>query len=256
MNFEEHRAHLRGVAYRMLGSRSEADDAVQDAWLKASRADASAVENPRGWLTTIVARVCLDMLRSRTSRREDTLEAAPELAALSSAPSPEFSAAVLVILDKLEPVERIAFVLHDVVAMSFEEIAPIVGKSVAATRQLASRARRRVQGAEAPELPLPTQRRIVDAFIAAMRSGDIEALVSVLNGNREWAQGAIQFAKAAASMRPVLVEGIWIGLAFAPGGTINRVLLLDFDVATETVQTAEIITDPDALAVLAITDLP
>lgn len=256
MNFEEHRSHLRGVAYRMLGSRSEAEDAVQDAWLKASRADASAVENPRGWLTTIVARVCLDMLRSRTSRREDELAAAPELAAESPAPSPEVSAAVLVILDKLEPAERIAFVLHDVVAMPFEEVAPIVGKSVAATRQLASRARRRVQGAEVPELPLPTQRRIVDAFIAAMRAGDVEALVSVLNGNREWAEGAIQFAKAAASMRPVLVEGIWIGLAFAPGGTINRILLLDFDPTAETILTAEIITEPEALAVLAITDLP
>jgi RNA polymerase sigma-70 factor (ECF subfamily) len=255
VNFEEHRPHLRGVAYRMLGSRSEADDAVQDAWLKASKANSSTVENPRGWLTTIVARVCLDMLRSRTSRREAALEAAPELAVESPAPSPQFSAAVLVILDKLEPAERIAFVLHDVVAMPFEEIAPIVGKSVAATRQLASRARRRVQGAEAPELPLPTQRRIVDAFIAAMRSGDIEALVSVLGGNREWAQGAIQFAKAAASMRPVLVEGLWIGLAFAPGGTINRVLLLDFDSTAETVLTAEIITDPEALAVLSITDL-
>lgn len=161
--------------------------------------------------------------------------------------------ALRVLLDKLEPAERIAFVLHDSLAMSFDEIAPIVGKSTAAARQLASRARRRVQGAPAPEGDLTAQRRVVDAFITAMRAGDVEALVAVLGGNREWARGAINFHRAAEHMRPILVDG-YMGLAFAPRGTIGRVLIFSFDGAT--IRDAEIITEPDALAELALEELP
>jgi len=167
------RCRLRGapqplalVAHRMLGSPIEADDAVQEAWLKLMRADTSAVENLRGWLTTVVARVCLDMLRARTARREEPLAAAPEPTVTSRATADRELAesvglALLVVLDKLDPAERLAFVLHDMFAMSFDEIAPIVGRSTAAARQLASRARRRVQGASAPEVDLAIQRRVV-----------------------------------------------------------------------------------------------
>jgi RNA polymerase sigma factor (sigma-70 family) len=271
--FEEHRSHLRGVAYRMLGSPAEADDAVQEAWLKLARADTSAVENLRGWLTTVVARVCLDMLRSRTSRREEPLAAAPEPTVASRAAvdrelADSVGLALLIVLEKLDPAERLAFVLHDLFAMPFEEIAPIVGRSTAAARQLASRARRRVQGASAPEGELATQRRVVDAFIAAMRSGDMEALVAVLAPDvvgrmdgapsevrdaREWARGAVAFQRAAAHMRPVLVDGR-VGLAFAPGGAVARVLVFGF--AGAKIHEVEVITEPDALAELVIEDLP
>jgi RNA polymerase sigma-70 factor (ECF subfamily) len=256
--FEEHRHHLRLVAYRMLGSASEADDAVQEAWLKLTRADVGAVVNLRGWLTTVVARLCLDMLRVRRSRREEPLEAAPEPIVVSRATADRELAdavglALLVVLDKLEPADRIAFVLHDLCAMPFDEVAPIIGRSTAAARQLASRARRRVQGASAPEVDLATQRRLVDAFIAALRAGDVEALVVVLGGNREWATGAITYRRATEHMRAVLVDG-WVGLAFAPGGKIQRVLLFDFVGAT--IRDAEIITEPDALAELGIEELP
>lgn len=258
VRFEEHRSHLRQVAYRMLGSAAEADDAVQEAWLKVTRADTSAVVNLRGWLTTVVARVCLDALRARTARREEALAAESEPAAGAEAAEERGRAdavglALLVMLDKLEPAERIAFVLHDSFAMPFDDIAPIVGRSTAAARQLASRARRRVQGASAPEIDLATQRRVVEAFIAAMRAGDVEALVAVLGGNREWAQGAISFQRAAEHMRPVLVDG-WMGLVWAPGGQVTRVLIFEF--AGATIRTAEIITEPDAIAELAIEELP
>jgi RNA polymerase sigma factor (sigma-70 family) len=273
-SFEEHRAHLRGVAYRMLGSTSEADDAVQDAWLKAARADTTGVENLRGWLTTVVARVCLDMLRSRTSRREEALAAAPELTVASRGTEDRelvesVGAALLVVLDKLEPAERIAFVLHDLCAMSFDEIAPIVNRSTAAARQLASRGRRRVQGASAPAVDLSTQRRLVESFIAALRAGDVEALVAVLapqavvrmdgadiaqvQDPREWARGAVVYKGAAQHMRPVLVDGR-VALAFAPGGKVQRVLV--FGYAGAAITDAEIIVDPDALAELPIHDLP
>ncbi|NVB79735.1 MAG: sigma-70 family RNA polymerase sigma factor [Kofleriaceae bacterium] len=254
--FEEHRSHLRSVAYRMLGSASEADDAVQEAWFKLSRADTSAVENLRGWLTTVVARVCLDMLRSRTSRREDSLAAAPEPTSSREtddrALADSVGLAVLIVLDKLDPAERLAFVLHDMFAMSFDEIAPIVGRSSVATRQLASRARRRVQGASAPEIDLATQRRVVDSFLAALRSGDLEALVAVLGGNHEWASGAIQFRRATEHMRPVFVDGR-VGLALAPGNKIQRVLIFTF--VGETILDAEIVVEPDALAELQIQDI-
>src|SRR6266498_832949 len=191
--FEEHRAHLRAVAYRMLGSLTEADDAVQDTWLRLSRSGAGEVDNLGGWLTTIVARVCLNMLRSRNLRREESLgvhlpdplispegELQPEEEALLA---DSVGLALLVVLDTLAPAERLAFVLHDMFELPFEEIAPMVGRTPAAARQLASRARRRVKGAEvpAPDPDLARQREVVDAFFSAARGGDFDALVAVLD---------------------------------------------------------------------------
>jgi len=190
--FEENRPHLRSVAYRMLGSLAEADDAVQEAWIKLGRADADAVENMRGWLTTVVARVCLDMLRSRRARREDYVGSLlPEpIVSTDLGSDPEHEAlladsvglALLVVLDTLTPPERLAFVLHDMFGVPFGEIAEIVDRSPDAARQLASRARRRVRGA-APEVDpdLERQREVVDAFLAASRAGDFEALLAVLD---------------------------------------------------------------------------
>src|ERR671917_851287 len=198
--FEENRTHLRAVAYRMLGSQSEADDAVQEAWLRLSRSDTSGVENLGGWLTTVVGRVCLNMLRSRRSRREQFL--GEPLGETSGARMPDpivdsedgidpehqalladgVGLALLVVLETLSPAERLAFVLHDTFGVPFDEIAPIVGRSPGATRQLASRARRRVQGAApAPDADLARQREVVDAFLAASRAGDFDALVAMLD---------------------------------------------------------------------------
>ncbi len=190
--FEAHRAHLRAVAYRMLGSLGEADDAVQEAWLRLSRADTGSVENLGGWLTTVVSRVCLDMLRSQGSRREESLGAhLPDpVVSREDGTDPEHDVlladsvglALLVVLDTLEPAERLAFVLHDLFAVPFKDIASIVGRSPTAARQLASRARRRVQGgAVVPDADLTRQRQVADAFLAASRSGDFEALLAVLD---------------------------------------------------------------------------
>src|SRR5918992_889746 len=191
--FEEHRSHLRAVAYRMLGSLSEADDAVQDTWLRVSRAGTDQVENLGGWLTTIVARVCLNVLRSRNTRREDSFDAhLPDpVVRLEGTRAPEEEAvladsvglALLVVLDTLDPAERLAFVLHDMFQLPFDEIAPMVGRSPEAARQLASRARRRVKGAEvrAPDPDLARQRQVVDAFFRASRGGDFDALVALLD---------------------------------------------------------------------------
>jgi RNA polymerase sigma-70 factor, ECF subfamily len=188
--FEAHRQHLQAVAYRMLGSASEAEDAVQEAWLRLSRSDTAAVENMGGWLTTVVARVCLDMLRSRRARREDYVGSwLPEpLVTIENGPEDEavladsVGLALLVVLDTLTPAERLAFVLHDMFGLPFEEIAPIVDRSEAATRQLASRARRRVRGATpATDPDLREQRRVIEAFLAASRNGDFEALLEVLD---------------------------------------------------------------------------
>jgi RNA polymerase sigma factor (sigma-70 family) len=189
--FERHRAHLRAVAYRMLGSVTEADDAVQESWLRLSRTDAAAVENLGGWLTTVVARVALDMLRARKSRREEYIGSwLPEPLVDETADDPEHEAvladsvglALLVVLDMLTPAERLAFVLHDMFGMAFEEIAPIVERTPTAARQLASRARRRVRGAApVPDPDLAQQRRVVDAFLAASRAGDFDALLEVLD---------------------------------------------------------------------------
>jgi RNA polymerase sigma factor (sigma-70 family) len=190
--FEAHRSHLRAVAYRMLGSVNDADDAVQEAWLRLNRSDTSTVENLGGWLTTVVARVSLDMLRSRTARREQPVgthlpqpivsredDIDPEQEALRA---DSVSLALLVVLETLNPAERLAFVLHDMFDVSFEEIAPIVGRSPTAARQLASRARRRVRGAApAPDADRVRQRQVVDAFLAAARGGDFDALLAVLD---------------------------------------------------------------------------
>jgi RNA polymerase sigma factor (sigma-70 family) len=190
--FEQNRGHLRAVAQRMLGSAAEADDAVQEAWLRLSRVDAAGVENMRGWLTTVVSRICLDMLRARQSRREDLVETWSEtpVVAVFDERDPEQEAlladsigvALMVVLDTLSPAERLAFVLHDMFGVSFEEIGPIVDRNAAAARQLASRARRRVRGADEPGASsLAQQRKVVEAFLAASRDGDFEALLEVLD---------------------------------------------------------------------------
>jgi RNA polymerase sigma-70 factor (ECF subfamily) len=252
--FEEHRSHLRAVAYRMLGSVSEVDDAVQEAWLRLSRADATGIDNLGGWLTTVVARVCLDILRSRASRREEPLTPdAPEpVASGASGASPEEEAlladsvglALLVVLDRLTPAERLAFVLHDMFAIPFEEIGPIVGRSAEAARQLASRARRRVRGGAAPSTNLVHQREVVGAFLAALRGGDFEGLLAVLDpdlvvradmpgapgeirGAAVWAKGAVAYGHMARVVRPALVNGA-IGLVMAPRGRLSRALTFTF----------------------------
>jgi RNA polymerase sigma factor (sigma-70 family) len=279
--FEENRTHLRGVAYRMLGSLSEADDAVQEAWLRLSRADTSSVENLKGWLTTVVARVCLDMLRSRRSRREDQLDAnVPEpVATGQQGADPEHEAlladsvglALLVVLDTLTPAERLAFVLHDMFAVPFEEIAPIVRRSPTAARQLASRARRRVQGAAADrDANLTGQREVVDAFLAALRGGDFEGLVAVLDpdvvvradvagarpgapsevrGAQEWARQAIAFSQGARFARPALVNGA-VGIVVAPRGRLFRVL--EFTIASGKIVQIDVVGDPARLRELEI----
>ncbi|MGB6522707.1 MAG: sigma-70 family RNA polymerase sigma factor [Candidatus Cybelea sp.] len=211
--FEENRSHLRGVAYRMLGSLDDADDALQEAWLRLSRRENDGIENAGGWLTTVVARICVDMLRARRSKREESLELRIPDFIVSREESPEekvltadsVGLALLVVLDSLTPSERLAFVLHDMFAMPFEEIAPIVDKTPAAARQLASRARRRVQGATPPHAGFAQRRAVVDAFLAAARDGDFSALVAVLDPNvllladREPAVKGIRGAHAVAS---------------------------------------------------------
>lgn len=274
--FEENRGHLRAVAYRMLGSTNEADDAVQEAWLRLSRSDANAIENLGGWLTTVVARVSLDMLRSRSSRHEEPLDAQVPGAIENSksVPDPEqevlladsMGLALLVVLDKLAPAERLAFVLHDMFAMSFEEIAEIVGRTPAAARQLASRARRRVQGAPAaPKTNLNEQREVVNAFLTALRSSDFEGLVAVLDpevvvrvdeaaarpgaareirGARNWAKGAIAFSRLARSIQPMLVDGA-VGLVWAPHGKPLRVL--EFKIKDGKIFRVDVVANPARL---------
>jgi RNA polymerase sigma-70 factor (ECF subfamily) len=248
--FEANRAHLRAVAYRMLGSTGEVDDAVQETWLRLSRSDTSSVENLGGWLTTVVARVCLDMLRSRKSRREDPMGPhVPEPAAddehgRDAEMADSVGAALLVVLETLAPAERLAFVLHDMFAVPFEEIAPIVGRTPAAARQLASRARRRVQGTPpAPDADFSRQKKIVDAFLAASRSGDFEGLLAVLDpdvvfradqaaqrlGSLAEIRGAAAVAETfkgrAQAAKPALVDGA-LALAVILGGQLRIVLRL------------------------------
>jgi len=244
--FEENRTHLRAVAHRMLGSISEADDAVQESWIRLSRSDAAGIENLSGWLTTVVARICLDMLRSRASRREAPLdERLPEMPVRrEDGTDPEHEAlladsvalALLVVLETLAPAERLVFVLHDLFAMPFDEIAPIVGRSSAAARQLASRARRRVRGAAAnSQADLIRHRAVVDAFLAASRDGDFPALLALLDPDivlradyaavAAGAPGEVRGAQAVAETfsgrarfaRPALVNGT-AGAVWAPGG--------------------------------------
>jgi RNA polymerase sigma-70 factor (ECF subfamily) len=274
--FQAERPHLRAVAYRLLGSLSEADDAVQESWLHVSRADTSRVAHLRGWLTTVVARVCLDMLRSRASRREERLEGHLPDPIISRAQGmdPEQEAllaesvglALQVVLDTLEPAERVAFVLHDVFAVPFDEIAPLVGRSPMAARQLASRARRRVQGAAPePDADLARNRAVIDAFFAAVREGDVAALLTVLDpdvvvradygapaagasrefrGARGVAEGAIRFARLARSVRPVLVNGA-AGAVAALGGRPYAVLA--FTVRQGKIVELDILADPTRL---------
>src|SRR6266566_2436376 len=252
--FEANRTHLQAVAYRMLGSLSEADDAIQESWLHLSRSDTSGIKNLGGWLTTVVARVCLDMLRSRNSRREESLEAfVPEpITSREGGIDPEQEAlladsvglALLVVLDTLTPAERLAFVLHDIFAMPFDEIAPIVERSPTATRQLASRARRRVRGATTVKDPdLTYQREVVDAFLTASRGGDFDALLAVLDPDVVFradrtamsagASGEVhgapfvarQFSGHAQGARPALVNGA-VGLVVARYGRLFLVLSL------------------------------
>lgn len=267
--FEAERERLRGVAYRMLGSLSEADDAVQEAWLHVARAGAGGVENLGGWLTTVVARVCLDMLRARKARREEPEAAAPE-AAKSGDPEKEalladsVGLALLVVLDTLAPAERIAFVLHDLFGWSFDEVADAVGRTPEAARQLASRARRRVQGGSVGP-GRERQREIVGAFLGALRAADSEAIVALLDpdvvvhaegrtirGARAWAKGAVSFSRLAGEVAPALVDGA-LGLVHAPRGKLLRALRFRFD--GERIVEIDIVTDAAAVARLDVVPL-
>ncbi|MCX5362634.1 sigma-70 family RNA polymerase sigma factor [Streptomyces sp. NBC_00124] len=266
--FEAYRGHLKAVAYRMLGSGAEADDAVQEAWFRLSRSDTRQVENLGGWLTTVVGRVCLDMLRSRKARAEQPLE--PDVPLPGVVPDPEQDAlladsvgvALLVVLETLTPAERLAFVLHDLFAVPFEDVADIVGRTPAATRQLASRARRRVQGAPAPDADLVRQREVVDAFLAAARGGDFDALVDVLDpdvvaraevgvtaGALAVAKGATSFASLALVARPALVDGA-TGLAVLVDGRVERALAFTF--VRDRIAVIDVVTAPARVADLDI----
>jgi RNA polymerase sigma-70 factor, ECF subfamily len=277
--FEDHRTRLRAVAYRMLGSLSEADDAVQEAWLRLSRSDTSGVENLGGWLTTVVARVCLNMLQTRKARRETSLDGVHVLEPIVSREEgldPEQEAlladsvglALLVVLETLTPRERLAFVLHDMFALPFDEIAPIVGCSPTATRQLASRARRRVQGAPIPDPDLSHQWEVVEAFLAASRAGDFDALLQVLDpdvilradravaagGSRELrgaaavAAQALMFSRLAPFARPALVNGAAGGLVVTPQGQPFSVL--GFTVTRGRIVEIDVFADPERLRLL------
>ncbi len=280
--FEANRSHLRGVAYRMLGSVTEADDAVQEAWIRLSRTDAKQVDNLRAWLTTVVGRVCLNMLRSRKTRRESPLETHVPDPILSpeSGLDPEQEAllgdsiglALLVVLDSLTPAERVAFVLHDVFAVPFDDIAPIVGRTPAAARQLASRGRRRVQGAPVPDVDLEGQWAVVDAFLAAARDGDFERLLAVLDpdvvvrsdggiarpdlvstirGAQAVAEQAMSFRRFAETATRVLVNGIPGGVAWAPDGSPFSVLALT--VKGDRIVAIDVLADPERLRQLDLT---
>ena len=274
-SFEQSRRHLRAVAYRMLGSLSEADDAVQETWLKLSRAEVGGVDNLRGWLTTVLARVCLDMLRSRKARPEDPVGTTPD-----TKPAPEANAeqeavladtvglALLVVLEALEPAERLAFVLHDLFGVSFEEIAPVVGRTPVAARQLASRARRRVRGApERADAELGARRDVVDALLRALRAGDVEAVVAALDPNvvvhvtspdgrpreihgaRTWATSAVNFSRSAQGVQVALVDGA-IGAILAPRGRLRSALRFTFDDGR--IVGVDIITEPTRVQALEI----
>ncbi|MEO6391571.1 MAG: sigma-70 family RNA polymerase sigma factor [Pyrinomonadaceae bacterium] len=277
--FEAHRSHLHAVAYRMLGSASDADDAVQEAWLRLNRSNTSQVVNFGGWVTTVVSRVCLDMLRSRRSRGEESLEEEVVEPIDAAMTDPEKEAlladsvgvALLVVLDTLSPAERVAFVLHDVFDLPFEEIARIIDRTPEAARQLASRARRRVRRGETTNADLQSQRIVVDAFLAALRAGDFEGLLAVLDPElvlrmdvthvargthppfrraEDWARAAMAaFPSFARFVQPALVNGS-VGLVLAPGGKISRAI--SFTVANSRITQVEIIIDRDRLKQLDI----
>jgi RNA polymerase sigma factor (sigma-70 family) len=274
--FEEHREHLRAVAYRMLGSLSEAEDAVQEAWLRMDRTDVSDVRNIRGWLTTVVANICLDMLRARSTRQEEPLDEAPAVAA-PDAVDPEAEAvladsigvALLVILQTLSPAERLAFVLHDMFDLPYAEIAPIVGRTENSAAQLAARARRRVRGKSPyPAMDLISQRRLVDAFLAAARDGDFDALLSVLDedvvlrvdaaaagtpttirGADAVAANARAFSANARFAEAALVDGA-VGIVVAPNGKLA--LVLRFGVTGDKITEIDIEADPQRLRGLSL----
>jgi RNA polymerase sigma-70 factor (ECF subfamily) len=277
--FEQHRTHLRAVAYRMLGSITEADDAVQEAWLRLSRSDADAIENLAGWLTTVVSRVCLNVLRSRTARREDLLD--PHLpdpiVTVEGTLDPEeevmladaVGVALLVVLETLTPAERLAFVLHDTFAVPFDQVAEVLGRSPEATRQLASRARRRVRGATAPpDADVARQRAVVDAFFAAARAGDFEGLVALLDpdvvarsdggprraqlslltsGAAAVAGQALTYANPAADVHPALVNGA-AGVVVTLGG--HPQAIMGFTVVDGRIVAINALVDPDRIAEL------
>jgi RNA polymerase sigma-70 factor (ECF subfamily) len=282
--FEEQRPHLRSVAYRMLGSVTEADDAVQDAWLRLSRADRSDVQNLGAWLTTVVARVCLNMLRAREQRREDPFEVrVPDpIVSPETGVDPEHEAlladsvglALLVVLESLTLAERVAFVLHDLFAVSFDEIAPLIERTPAATRQLASRARRRVQGqAPAPDPDLARQREVVDAFFAASRNGDFEALVAVLDpdvvlrsdggtarprlnlvlrGAPAVAGQAFTAGRLSPFVRPALINGAAGVVVAAPG---RLMFVMAFTVTGGKIVAIDVLADPDRLQAIDLSVL-
>ena len=279
--FEEQRPRLRQVAYRILGSIAEADDAVQDAWLRATRADAQAVENLGGWLTTIVTRVCLNTLRARTTRRDEPLDVQIPDPIVSAHADPEqvvlledaVGLALLVVLDRLNPAERVAFVLHDMFAIPFPDIAEMLETTPAAARQLASRARRRVRGAATPDGSVARQRQVVEAFFAAARQGDFESLVAVLDpdavlrvdggsrpalsrraeGASAIARQALQFANPAAQLHPVVVNG-GAGVVALVGG--RPLSLMAFTVSDGRIVEIDTIADPDRVARLVAHALP
>jgi RNA polymerase sigma-70 factor (ECF subfamily) len=273
--FEENRTHLRAVAYRMLGSVSDADDAVQEAWIRLVRADADGIENLGGWLTTVVARVCVDMLRSRTLRSEEPLDSrVPDpIVSHQDRIDPDEEAllgesvglALLVVLDTLAPAERLAFVLHDMFAVPFDEIAAILGRSATSTRQLASRARRRVQGAAIPDTDLARQWEVVDAFFAAARDGAFDELVAVLDpdivlrsdggtarpdasavvrGARSVAAQALTFSRLSPFVRPALVNAT-PGVVVAPQG--RPFAIMAFTVRHGRIVEIDVLADPERL---------
>jgi RNA polymerase sigma factor (sigma-70 family) len=275
--FETHRGQLRAVAYRMLGSSHEADDAVQEAWLRLARTDADSVENLGGWLITVVSRVCLDMLRSRRSRREELVGERPDFAPGGADPEEEalrtesVGRALLVVLDTLVPAERVAFVLHDMFAVPFDEIARVVDRTTPAAKKLASRARRKVRGTPAaPAAELAGHRAVVEAFLAASRAGDLAAVVAVLapdvvrradpaalrpgrptelRGAHAVAEEIALFGRNARYAEPALVNGT-VGLLVAPGARLR--LALTFTIGAGRVRTYELIADPSRLARLTL----
>jgi RNA polymerase sigma-70 factor (ECF subfamily) len=280
--FEQERPQLRRIAYRMLGTLDEADDAVQEAWIRLGRTDDASVENLGAWLTTVVSRVCLDMLRARRSRREEFVGSwMPEpIVAIDSAPTPEEEAliadgvglALYIVLETLAPAERLAFVLHDMFALPFDEIAAIVGRSPEATRQLASRARRRVQGATAvPDVELAEQQKVVEAFLAAAREGDFDALLEMLDpdvtlrvdagpgsplahkpivGAEEVLAEARRFRALAPYSRPAIVNGVAGAVVGRPDGTVFTVVALT--VANGRINAIDFLVDPAKLARLSL----
>lgn len=282
--FEAHRSHLRGVAYRMLGSVTEADDAVQEAWIRLSCTGAGHIDDLRGWLTTVVGRICLNMLRRRTRHREAPLETHVPDPILSrwDGIDPEQEAllreavglALLVVLDSLTPAERVAFVLHDAFAVPFGEIAPIIDRSPAAARQLASRARRRVEGAPVPDGSLDRQWAVADAFLAAARDGDVDRLLAVLDpevvvrtdggearpglaslvrGARAVAERAMSFRRFADTATRILVNGIPGGIAWAPDGSPFSIVALT--IRGGGIVEIDVLADPDRLGRLDLTAL-